>query len=198
VDTYKKLISRRATTTFGMANSRHGFTRLAPSLVSSARLAESIKKRPRSSIAASGWSLSKFWLSDGLRSLGTSITLHGRQQSPFSTAANRSGETPNNINSFPSSKEEDDIPACSSLKMTTETQALAEILLSHEKGNNLDDSTFSASLWKHRAALSKAITLIESRASDRQLQASLLLTHLLRHSNNESQQDHHSSFRIGM
>lgn len=52
-----------------------------------------------------------------------------------------------------------------------------------------DDDDFA---WKHRAALAQAITLVESRAAAKQVQATLLLTHLMRH---HREKEH---FRIGM
>lgn len=53
---------------------------------------------------------------------------------------------------------------------------------------NSDDKS---KLWQHRLALAKAITLVESQASDKEEQASALLTYMLRHSSPLE------SFRIG-
>lgn len=180
-----------------MANGcRQGFTRRSPPLVSSDRFlcllrrnAGSVRmKRPRSSMLACSLS--------NVPSLDTSsITHHGLHPSPFSTATNDGGENP---------KEEDVVAAGKIRNMTAETQALAADLLSsvdHPDQEDIisshDTSSLSSSLWKHRAALSKAITLIESRAPEKQVQASLLLTHLMRHANHGEKRQH-SSFRIGM
>ena len=66
--------------------------------------------------------------------------------------------------------------------MSYPTQQLADQLIS-------DDPT---KIWKRRQALSKAITLAESRAPDKQQEAAYLLTHLLEHKNRPS------SFRLGI
>ena len=86
--------------------------------------------------------------------------------------------------------------------MTAETQALAEALvLSSCQGSVVDSdvvpSLESPPIWQHRVALSKAITLVESRAPDKQKQASLLLTHLMRYSQSRGERAD-QYFRLGM
>lgn len=77
---------------------------------------------------------------------------------------------------------------CSTLEaMTPETRVMAEQLSQTRSTTNNSDKN-----WKHRVALSKAITLIESKASDTQDQAELLLTYLLKH-HRETER-----YRIGM
>lgn len=86
--------------------------------------------------------------------------------------------------------------------MTEETQALAEALvLSSCQGSVVDSDVVSSlespPIWQHRVALSKAITLVESRAPDKQKQASLLLTHLMRYSQSRGERAD-QYFRLGM
>lgn len=72
-------------------------------------------------------------------------------------------------------------------KMTPETQTLVRELLVQ-----IHDPDYDA--WKHRSAVSRAITLVESKSKPRQEQAALLLTHLLRN-HHPKQKDH---FRVGI
>jgi len=69
--------------------------------------------------------------------------------------------------------------------LSIETKALVDQLL-------LVRDKEEVASWKHRAALSKAITLVESRSQEKQIQASALLTQLLQRHRDK---DH---FRIGM
>ena len=71
--------------------------------------------------------------------------------------------------------------------MSAETRSLADQLLVE-----LDfESSPSSSWWQHRLALAQAITLVESRSPEKEVQASALLTFLLKKSKPQS------SFRIG-
>ena len=71
--------------------------------------------------------------------------------------------------------------------MNTETRSLADQLLTE-----LDyEASPSSSWWQHRLALAQAITLVESRGQDKEVQASALLTFLLQKSQPQN------SFRIG-
>ena len=71
--------------------------------------------------------------------------------------------------------------------MNAETRSLADQLLTE-----LDyESSPSSSWWQHRSALAQAITLVESRSHDKEVQASALLTFLLQKSQPQN------SFRIG-
>jgi putative protein kinase ArgK-like GTPase of G3E family len=69
--------------------------------------------------------------------------------------------------------------------MAPETQTLVQELLI-----DVNDPEYDA--WKHRSAVSRAITLVESKSKPRQEQAALLLTHLLR---SYPKQNH---FRVGI
>lgn len=72
-------------------------------------------------------------------------------------------------------------------KMNTETRLLADQLLIE-----LDyEASPTSSWWQHRLALAQAITLVESRGKDKEVQASSLLTFLLQKSQPQN------SFRIG-
>jgi LAO/AO transport system kinase len=72
--------------------------------------------------------------------------------------------------------------------MNTETRSLADQLLVE-----LDyEVSPSSSWWQHRLALAQAITLVESRGQDKEMQASALLTFLLQKSQPQN------SFRIGL
>lgn len=82
--------------------------------------------------------------------------------------------------------------------MTPSTRRLAEAILSSEQeAPNLHDGRI-----RRRMALSKAITLIESRAEMHMRQADMLLNHLLRHSGADGEDlaknDDLSSFRVGI
>jgi len=92
--------------------------------------------------------------------------------------------------------------------MTPETRALAEQLVrgqqqqqspqpsstTRSRAAEADAAVAGSGSWRLRAAISKAITLVESRAPQKQEQAAALLTHLLEHDHSRDK-DH---FRIGM
>jgi LAO/AO transport system kinase len=71
--------------------------------------------------------------------------------------------------------------------MTLETRLLAEQLLMEVEFDSSPDINW----WRHRSALAKAITLVESRGQDKEEQASALLTFLFQKSTLQN------SFRIG-
>jgi len=84
--------------------------------------------------------------------------------------------------------------------LSDESRALANQLLNvnHEKKNSATSSTDDDGrpCWKSRIALSKAITLAESRNPRKQHQAAMLLTHLLR--DPVAQERRKRGFRLGV
>ena len=86
--------------------------------------------------------------------------------------------------------------------MTDPTRRLAEAILSSDEDDDAYSSASGAkdARIKRRMALSRAITLIESRTDTHRKQADLLLNYLLRHSNTDEMkgQSNPSSFRVGI
>ena len=83
-------------------------------------------------------------------------------------------------------------------RLTESSRQLADQILRVDDHDNNDsnDPTLSAPWWVRRRALSRAITLAESRAWHQQEQAGYLLTHLLQHPVARTRR--HNSFRLGI